>query len=160
VSATVRDWMQSEVRSVPPDLPLAELEARFLQHRVTGFPVVAGERLVGIVSRSDVVRQLSVEQAWAETLSDYYRDWTGMAPEGPSLAEVGAEMGRRIEALRVEDVMVRAPITVAPDAHVAAAARVLVSHRIHRVPVVDAGRLVGILTSLDLVRLVAERMEG
>ena len=35
-------------------------------------------------------------------------------------------------------------------------ARCLVGHRIHRLPVVDAGRLVGILTSLDLVRLFAE----
>jgi CBS domain-containing protein len=158
MSATVRDWMQSEVRTVPPDLSLAELEERFLQHRVTGFPVAVGGRLLGIVSRSDVVRQLSVEQAWAETLSDYYHDWTGMAPEGPSLAEIGAEMGRRIEGMHVEDVMVKAPITVGPDEGIAAAARLLVERRIHRVPVVEGGRLVGILTSLDLARLVAERL--
>jgi CBS domain-containing protein len=151
--------MQQEVRTVPPDLPLSELEERFLQHRVSGFPVTAGDELVGIVSRSDVVRKLSVEQAWAESLSDYYRDWTGLAPAGPSLGEIGSQVGQRIESLRVSDVMVEAPVTVTPDTALSEAAGLLVARRIHRVPVVEDGRLVGILTSLDLARRVAERRD-
>ena len=47
-------------------------------------------------------------------------------------------------------------ITVSPADSLQEVARSLIEHRIHRLPVVDAGRLVGILTSLDLVRLFAE----
>ena len=60
------------------------------------------------------------------------------------------------EPLRVKDVMTHELITVSPADPLGVVARCLVEHGIHRLPVVDAGRLVGILTSLDLVRLIAE----
>ena len=65
-------------------------------------------------------------------------------------------MGARIETLHVRDVMVRALIRTAPGETVAAVARTLIEHGVHRLPVVDGGELVGIVSSLDLVRLFAE----
>ncbi|NNL67051.1 MAG: CBS domain-containing protein, partial [Myxococcales bacterium] len=126
MTAVVRDWMQVDVRTVPTHLPLAELDERFLRDQVTGFPVTSKDgKLIGIASRSDVVRQLSVQQTWAETVSDYYRDWTGFETKEPSLEEIGERMGRRLENLTVNDVMARAPITVAPDLELAEAARLM-----------------------------------
>jgi tRNA nucleotidyltransferase (CCA-adding enzyme) len=61
-----------------------------------------------------------------------------------------------MESLRVADVMVTSVITVGPDAPLESVARALVEHRIHRLPVVEEGRLVGLVSSTDLVRLVAE----
>jgi len=158
MSEKVRDWMRRDVRTVGEDLPLVELDRRFLDDRVSGYPVVddAG-RLLGVVSRSDVVRQLSVEQTWAETLSGYYTDWSGLVESEPSLAEVGERLGRRLEERTVADVMAREPVTVGPDEPLAAAARALVERRIHRLPVVEKGRLVGILSSLDVAGYVAEQ---
>jgi len=84
------------------------------------------------------------------------RDWmhreVPTVREGTSLAEIGERTGRRLEELTVADVMAREPVTVGP----ADAARLLVEHRFHRVPVVESGRLVGILTSLALARSIAE----
>lgn len=152
-----RDAMQSKVRTVHPQTSLRDLEDAFFQARVSGFPVVDDGRLVGIVSRSDVVRRLDVEQSMAETLSDYYRDAGAMEERSaPSLDEIGAGYGGRLERLRVKDVMAHVPISVSPDAPLLEVARTLVEHRIHRVPVVDGGRLAGIVTTLDLARLVAE----
>jgi len=158
MSAKVRDWMNRDVRTVGEGLSLLELDRRFLEDRVSGFPVVTGDgRLRGVVSRSDVVRQLSVEQTWAETLSGYYTDWSGLEEGEPSLAEVGERLGRRLEERSVADVMAREPVTVGPDEPLADAARVLVERRIHRLPVVEDGRLVGILTSFDVARFVAKQ---
>ena len=56
----------------------------------------------------------------------------------------------------VEDAMIRDFVAVAPDAAVEKIARTLVDRGIHRVLVVEGGRLLGIVSSLDLVRLVAE----
>jgi len=158
MGAKVRDWMQREVRTVREDLSLDELDQRLLAERVSGFPVVSksGE-LRGVVSRSDVVRQLSVERTWAETLSDYYTDWSGRGESEPSLAEIGERAGRRLEERTVADAMAREPVTVAPDDDLAKAAGLLAEKRFHRLPVVEAGRVVGILTSLDLARYVASR---
>jgi CBS domain-containing protein len=157
VGWTARDVMQTDVRTVGVDTTLAELDRALLEARVSGFPVVQEGRLVGLVSRSDVVRQLGVEQSVAETISDYYRDVGGIRAESPETIDaIARQVGARIEKLRVEDVMVHDLITVSPTDPLEAVARILVEERIHRLPVVEAGRLVGILTSLDLVRLIAE----
>ncbi|MBW2444525.1 MAG: CBS domain-containing protein [Deltaproteobacteria bacterium] len=158
MSAKVRDWMHRDVRTVREDLPLAELDHRFLADRVTGFPVVAQDgALIGLVSRSDVIRQLSVEHTWAETLSDYYTDWSGFDSTVPSLTEIGERTGRRLEERTVADVMAREPITIDPDDALSKAAGILVEKRFHRLPVIEKGRIVGILSSLDIARHVAER---
>lgn len=157
-SWSARDVMQTAVRSIKPDKTLPELEEAFLEARVSGFPVVEKEKLLGIVSRSDVVRQLCVERSLAESLSDYYRDALAFSEDPTeSFAEIAGRVGRRIEDLRVGDVMVTALITVSPDTPLDEVARTLVERRIHRVPVTEDGRLVGIVSSLDLVRLLAEK---
>jgi len=157
---TARDVMQAEVRTVGPGMALADLERAFLKERVTGFPVVERDgRLVGIVSRSDVVRQLSVEQSLGEQISDYYRQ-DGEPSEVAALPSVGEHVGRRMEGLKVRDVMVERLVTVAPDEPLGDLARRLVKERIHRIPVVDDGRLVGIVSSIEFVRLFAEGRVG
>jgi CBS domain-containing protein len=149
--------MQSKVRSVDPQLPLSELERAFLEARVSGFPVVDGDRLVGVVSRSDIVRKLAAEQSVAEYVSDYHRDVGGFdefrTEDRPE--RLAAQAASRLGAATVADVMSRTPVTVNPNDPIGEVARVLVERKIHRVPVVDDGRLEGIITSLDLVSLIA-----
>jgi CBS domain-containing protein len=147
--------MRSQVQTVSPETPLPELESLFLQKRVSGFPVVDGAKLVGIVSRTDIVRQLCVERSIAQSVSDYYHGFSEPHPDD-DLAEIADRVGERIEHLRVRDVMVRHLITVSPDEPLESVARALVEHRIHRVPVAEGGELRGIISSLDLVRLIAE----
>lgn len=157
MSLSARDVMQTGVRVVRADLTLPELERRFLDERVSGFPVVDGGRLVGIVSRSDVVRQLCVERSEAEILSAYYLDLSGFE-ESPAedLAAIASRVGQGIEDKTVRDVMSESLITVAPSDPLPEVARALVEHRIHRLPVTEGEVLVGIVTSLDFVRLFAD----
>jgi CBS domain-containing protein len=61
-----------------------------------------------------------------------------------------------MERLRVRDVMISDVLTVPPDLPVTEAAKLLVERRIHRLPVVDGEKLVGIVSSLDFTRVVAE----
>lgn len=153
---TASDLMHADVRTVRPGMSLPDLDREFVQYKLTGFPVVEGGRVVGIVSRSDVVRQLSVEQSVGEIVSDYYREFDGAAPV-ESLESVARRVGRRYEQLTVRDVMITDVISVEPDAPLVEVARVLVSRRIHRVPVLEVdGRLLGIVSALDFVRLFAE----
>jgi len=138
-------------------MSLIELDQEFLDKRVSGFPVVDDEQLVGVVSRSDVVRRLAFEQHLAETTSDFYRDGEGFH-ELPteSLQEIAARVGHQIENLCVRDLMSQHLVVVTVDDSIEVAALKLWEDRIHRLPVVDQGRLAGILSSLDLVRLFAD----
>jgi predicted transcriptional regulator len=77
----VRDVMQIRIHAVPPEMPLAQLEQEFLDKRVSGFPVVDDGQLIGVVSRSDIVRQLEVERQLAENTSDFYWDRSGFHEE-------------------------------------------------------------------------------
>ncbi len=155
MSLTARDVMRPEPQTVSPDTTLPDLERAFLEARVSGFPVVDHGRLIGIVSRSDIVRQLSVEQSMGEMISDYYRDLSESAP-AQSLEVIAAHVGRRMESLRVREVMIEGLITASPDEALREVAQRMFERRIHRLPVVDGDQLVGILTSADFLRLFAE----
>ena len=157
MNLTARDLMQRNVHVVGPDMTLPDLERKFLAEKVSGFPVVENAFLLGMVSHTDVVRQLCVERSLAEVVSDYYRDATGFH-EIPlaTFEEIADRVGERIEGLRVKDVMIRKLITVHPEQPLRVVAQELVDKRIHRVPVVQGGRLLGIVTTIDLVRLIAD----
>ena len=133
---TVADLMQKKVLTIAPGKSLPELERALLRSRVGAMPVIdRSGRMVGIVSRSDVVRQLCLERSLGEAMADAYRDQTD---------EAFVEKSRR-------DV-----VTVEPDCPLPKAAQLMVERRIHRLPVVQDGKLVGIVSSLDFTRLVAE----
>ncbi len=159
---TARDVMQVDVRTVHPGIKISELERNFSHSNVGGFPVVDAGRLVGVVSRTDIVRKFALERNVEEALSDYYRDYT--APPEESAASVAGEaaaisetIGKRIDGLSVADVMAPTPVVTDSSAELFEVAQLLIEHRIHRVPVVDDGHLVGIITSTDLVRVIAEQ---
>jgi CBS domain-containing protein len=155
-----RDVMQPAVRTVRPDMSLADLERSLSETGDSGCPVVSGAgRLVGVVSRSDILRKLTVEQSYAEYEADYYSDLAISGASQPT-ADIAAEVGRRLGGVCVQDVMSTSPITVQESTPVAEVARVLVERRIHRLPVVDSGALVGIVTTSDLVRAVADGRLG
>lgn len=148
----VREIMSTDVETLSPDLPVSDLEDRLISHRVGGFPVVDEGKLVGMVTRSDLVRVLDLEH----TIDAQLGEAVGAVAEADSATGRGARIGARLEAMTVADVMIRRVVFVSPTDGVAEAARTMVEKRVHRLPVVDAGRLVGIVTSLDVARLVAE----
>jgi CBS domain-containing protein len=162
---SARDVMEREIVTVDPDETLADLERLLLQHRIGGVPVVEEGTLLGIVSRSDLVRVLSTEQSLADTQLDFYRQYEEH-PTAPSEL-VAREMeedredaarivAHRMAGLRVRDAMIDAVVRVEADAPLRDVARTLVEQRIHRLVVTENQRPVGIITTLDLVRLIAD----
>ena len=155
---TARHAMQAEVHVVDSKMKLTRLQDAFLEKQVSGFPVVDEGRLVGVVSRSDVVRGLAVERSRAGVLSDFYRssEAVGAEADHESFEAIAAQAGVRLASLTVADIMAPSPTTVSAEQPLREVARMLVDRHIHRVPVVEGERLVGILTALDLVRLVGD----
>ena len=152
------DVMQAKVRTVSSATSLPDLERLFLETRVNGFPVVDEGRLVGVISHSDIVRKLAAEQSYAEYESDYYSHVGGFEEFDPvePLNRVAARAGARLRNTTVGDMMSRSPVTVSAKDSVRDIARLMVERRIRRLPVVRDGQLIGVVASLDLVRLLAE----
>jgi CBS domain-containing protein len=147
-----RDVMQPNVLVVSPDMSLAALEDFLVSKRIGGAPVVERGELVGIISRSDIVRSLSLERSLSGLISD------GLANPEESSPPVRLPAGlvEQLAAHSVRDAMVVNPITVAPDAPIAEVARLLHTRHIHRVLVTEGTSVRGVISTLDLVRLVAD----
>src|SRR5690242_11321075 len=124
--AYLRDVMTTGVVTVRPDTPYREIAAMFREHRVSGFPVTADDgKVIGVVSESDLL-----------TLADG-RHHRGHRADDPATAG---------------DLMTRPAVTISPDDLVQTAARVMHSHRLQRLPVVDReGRLEGIVSRSDVL---------
>jgi CBS domain-containing protein len=151
------DIMESVVVAIGPDRSLAELEDLLIARRVSGVPVVDKGRVVGIVSRSDIVRSLSLTRALTGLIAD------GLRPSEFGPAEASAEpaglttaLAEQLRARTVQDAMVTDLVVVRPDATLAEVARLLVERHLHRVLVTEGSTLLGVISSLDIVRLVAD----
>lgn len=139
----VADVMSRAVVSVRPETALAELVRLLIAGGYRALPVVdAAERVVGIVTNGDLVER------------------GGLAMRLELLATAGPEaIEREIAASgqTAADLMTRPAVTVPADATVLAAARLMAERRLKRLPVVDAaGRLLGMVSRVDLLRTVAE----
>lgn len=151
----VRDIMSKDIVTVKPSTTMTDLQNRFANARFGALPVVdRDDKLRGIVSRTDVVRKFSLEQSLAElaefgfeTVSDEADD----ATEANALDAISSAVGRRLSKMFASDVMISDVITIAPDADTHEAARLMVANRIHRLPVVEDGKLVGIVSAFDFM---------
>ena len=158
MALTVGEVMTREVETIEPDRTLTEMDRLLVARGISGVPVVEGDKLVGIVSQTDVIRVLLGEQTKAQEVSGFYSSpFPIPIPALERLAQDSREIADRMTRLRVREVMTPEPQVVAPSEPIERAAQIMADEGYHRLPVVADQRLLGIVTSLDLVRLVAER---
>lgn len=136
----VGDVMTTDVVTVPSDMPFKELAALLGRLKVSALPVLGPDgRVAGVVSEVDLLRKEEYKQDPDAKRAPRWRRWADRA---------------RARGRTAADVMSSPAITVAPDASVVAAARLLDRHHIRRLLVVGADeRLVGIVTPHDLLRV-------
>lgn len=156
------DVMSRDVGVVERGASLAELERALAQAGVSGMPVVEGGIVVGVVSRADVLRELGGARGEGPRLSPYYADIDAFEAEEllQTFRDVASAAGAAPETRRVEEFMSRAVYAVSPATPVVDVARTMADHAIHRVLVVEDGRLVGVVSALDLVRRIADGTLG
>ena len=153
----VGDLMTTDVMTTTPDTTLAELEQLFSRNAISGAPVLDGDQLVGVVSQTDIIAVIADQPHVGGDLPSFLLSPQPIA--APVLAELAAERAaaaERMAARTVADVMTGVPVTVAADDDIAVAAEKMCNERIHRVLVTEDGRLVGLLSALDLVGLLID----
>ncbi len=135
---TIRDLMTPDVVTISMDDTLRGAQQTFAKRRFHHLIVTDGGRAVGVISDRDLLKHLS-----------------------PFVGVRFSERAQDTETLRkrIHQIMTRKLVSVLPDASPAEAARLLLTHRVSCLPVIDgSGILMGILTSRDLIRwLVMDR---
>lgn len=135
----VSDVMTEKVFTVDSDTPLKIVATRMLEYGISGMPVVDGDRVLGVISETDVL----FKERTAPDRKGLV-DWLVHYAEDPPLA--------KLEARTAGQAMTTPAVTIAPGRSVADAAERMLELSIDRLPVVDGDYLVGIVTRTDLVR--------
>ena len=136
----IRDVMTENVFTVTADTPLKVVATRMLEYGVSGMPVVEEEdHVVGVVSATDI---LFKERSAPDRTG--LVDWLVHYGEDPPLA--------KLDARTAGDSMTTPAVTIPSGRSVEDGATLMLDLRIDRLPVVDSGHLVGIVTRTDLVR--------
>ncbi|MFZ2359474.1 MAG: CBS domain-containing protein [Anaerolineae bacterium] len=129
----VRDWMTNKVITVDVHTALPDAHKLMHSHKIRRLPVLDGDTVVGIVSRSDI-REASPSDA--TTLSVW-------------------ELHYLLSKLTTGDIMTPKPVVILPTATIKDAARLMYTHKIGGLPVVDSdGQLQGIITESDIFRIL------
>lgn len=140
------DIMTQTVIAVSPDTPVHDVADTMIAHNISGVPVCDAERrVVGIVTEGDLVRRSEIgterrRSWWLELLS---------SDEGRAADYV------KSRGLSAADVMTRSVISVKPRTSLREVADTLEKWSIKRVPVVEKGKIVGIVSRLDLLRALS-----
>lgn len=148
---TARDIMTADPITVSRDLSVTDAARLMVEHRVGALPVLDGTELVGLVTEGDLImRDVKVE------FPTYLHLLDGFIMYPPATARFEAELKKAVGAT-VADVMSTEPVTAEATMTVSDLATLMVDRDVSRVPVLDGGKLVGIVSKSDIVRsLIAE----
>jgi CBS domain-containing protein len=150
-----KDVMNTDLITVPADMTVAELAEFLVENEISGVPVEDAEgRLVGVVSLSDVARSLTGrdEAVLTHRDSDYYlRSW-----EERFNAEDLAGLRVAESDETVGEIMTPSVLAVDEEMPVSRVAAKMIDARIHRLLVTRDRKVVGILSTTDLLGLLAD----
>ena len=143
----VKSIMTTPVVTIRPNDALADAIALLVYNKISGLAVV-DERggLCGVLSEGDLLRRMELGTATKEG------HWWSV----PFFSEELAQAYKKTNGRNVSEVMTKEPVTIDQDASLADAARLMEKHHVKRLPVIRDGRLVGMLSRSDFVKLLGQ----
>ena len=147
----IREIMDTSPATVGPDASVEDVVTALREHQLPGLPVVDSDgRVVGIVTEADLV----LPDDEGDLHIPHYVNLFGGTVFLESLGRFEGRL-RKAFAASAADMMTRDPDTVGPDTTVREAARLIHETGHNRLPVVEDGRLVGVVTRLDVLGALA-----
>lgn len=150
-----RQVMNPDVITVRDDMTVQEVAAFLVENQISGAPVEDGEgRLVGVVSYADIARAASDPNALEPPPAEpefFTRGWEDVPFSNEEMRGVHVTMG-----LTVADIMTPKLHTIREEATVSEAARLMLDAHIHRLLVTQDHKVIGILTTFDLLKLLVD----
>ena len=144
---TVREIMDANPVTVAPDMPVQDVVRALRDNELSGLPVVnEGGRCVGIITENDLV--MAGDEG--DLHLPHFIELFGGIIFLESLHRFEERL-QRATASKASDMMTEEPVTIEPDATVQEAGRTMSRRKHNRLPVVEHGRLVGMVTRVDVL---------
>lgn len=144
----VAQIMTTEVHTISPDKTLKECMMELNKHHINGLVVVDATRAIGIITKADLFKAL------LPTYADIMEDECNIAH-----FDYIEERAQRFFDIKVRDFIGMPLMTIESSMPVVKAGSFMVLRRVKQVPVVDNGRLVGIITLTDILNAIGERLK-
>lgn len=155
----VRDAMNSDVITCKPGDPVSELVEQFRKNHISGMPVVEKDKVVGIVSETDLLKLFRIPEVSEEMFLPSPFEVIEMPIRSVIRFE---EFKKALEDMRmkpVKDIMKKKVYSTSPDSSLEDASDTMVRHKVNRLPVIEDGKLVGILARSDIIRGLSKEQE-
>lgn len=143
-----KDIMTQDLITLSPETEIGKAAELLLERRINGAPVVGADgSLRGILCQSDLIaQQKRIPVPSVFTLLDSFIPLS-------SRKSLEREM-KKIAATRVADAMTENPVSVNPETSLEEIATLMVERKVHTLPVVDAGKVVGVIGKEDVLRTI------
>ena len=142
----VKNIMTREIITVSPETEIVHAIKLLLENRINGVPVTDETgKLVGILCQSDLIAQQK-----KLPIPSFFTILDGLIPM-TSMKQIEKQV-QKITAATVAQAMTKNPVTVQPDTSIEEVAALMVDNNFHTIPVMDGGKLVGILGKEDILR--------
>jgi len=148
---TVKEIMKTDIISVSPETEITHATKLLLENHINGVPVIdKNEKIVGIICQSDVIAQQK-----KLPIPSFFSFLDGFISLS-SMKNLEKEV-KKISAVTVSQAMTSNPVTVGPDTSIEVVAALMVDSNYHTIPVVEGGKLVGIVGKEDILRTLIPR---
>jgi CBS-domain-containing membrane protein len=146
---TAKDIMSKSVITVKKETPISELSDLFISYNVNGLPVVDDDgKVIGIVTQGDLIEQN--KNLHIPTVITLFDAVLFLESEKKFEADI-----KKLAGNKVEDIYSANAITVSVDTELGDIATIMAEKDVHTLPVLDDGKLAGIIGKLDLIRGMA-----
>ena len=150
---TVKEFMNEKVICLSPDDTLFEAAKLLSELNIAGAPVVKKDKIIGIVSISDIIKFIGIKLGKLPRI-----DTPGLSTLLLALIQMKKMHSdfkkelEKITATKIKHVMTKEVITVSPSSTIVDVAELIEKHDINRLPVVDNGKIVGIVARADIIK--------
>jgi len=151
----VKDIMTKKVITFKPDDTLHKALETFTNNRISGAPVVKDGKLAGLITELDVIKVIDIytPKIHFTSMPHFFLVLAGLKSRSKT-----SELKKKVMAaskLKVEDFMTKEPVTLEPNADIMEAARIIDTYKVNRIPIVEDGKVKGIITRNDIIKAVA-----
>lgn len=152
----VKNIMTRKLITFKPDDTLHKALETFMKRNISGAPVVNEGKLLGLITELDIIKVIDIytPRVHFTSMPHFFLVLAGLKSRSKA-----AELKKKVMAaskLKVEDFMTKDPVTMESDADIMEAARIVDTYKVNRIPIVDKGRLMGIVTRNDIIKAVAK----
>ncbi len=149
-----REIMTKDLITIEPDTNIPEIVRKMSENGISGLPVVEGDKIVGMVTESDIMKLL-----------EFHDFGNYMLPIPFDVIEAIMEMRSEIDEIKQDfdnlksaearDIMTKKLVIASPEDHVTKVSQDMIEKKINRIPVIENNKLVGIVARSDVLKALS-----